>query len=207
MSDNLKSIKLLIIGDSTAGKTCLLQRFIENKFNTSFIATIGIDFRSKMMLHNNIKRKVTIWDTAGQERFRNITRAYYRGSMGMLLVYDITNRASFENMNRWIREIKSNTSDNVEIIIIGNKNDLETERKVNFNEGQQFADSYNLNFYETSAKTGENVEKAFEKLVSTISAKIEITEKIQENDIVKPFMDQTKCANQSNGCANINTCN
>lgn len=193
----LKPIKLLIIGDSTAGKTCLLQRYTDNDFSGSFITTIGIDFRSKIVTCKNVKQKVTIWDTAGQERFRNITRAYYRGSMGILLVYDISNRKSFENINRWMKEIRGTSSEDVEVMILGNKCDLIEERKVTFEEGQTLADSYGLAFFETSAKVGTNVNLAFQNLIETIYDKMENAQnEIQKSSTV--VIDQIK---KPNGCS------
>lgn len=167
-----KQIKLLLLGDSSTGKTCILQKFTDDTFNLSFITTIGIDFRTKEMTYKGNKKKVVIWDTAGQERFRNITKAYYRGSLGMLLVYDITNKTTFENISRWMKEIKSSTSEDLEIILIGNKIDL-PDRQVTTEQGQMLADSYNIPFLETSAKTGENIKIAFEQIFTKICDSIE----------------------------------
>ncbi|ARF10721.1 Ras family GTPase [Hokovirus HKV1] len=185
------NIKLLLLGDSAAGKTCILQKYVDDTFNVSFITTIGIDFRTKYVTNNGNKKKIVIWDTAGQERFRNITRAYYRGAMGMLLVFDITNRPSFENISRWIREIKTNTSTDLEIILVGNKYDLSEDRQVSTEEGLEAAKNLNIEYIETSAKTGFNIEKAFEILVNKICLKIEQQQQEQINlpcyiDTVKP---------------------
>jgi len=166
-------IKLLIIGDSTVGKTALLEHYETKEFKKSYITTIGIDFKIKKIIYKNIPRKITIWDTAGQERFRTITNAYYRGSHGILLTYDITNRTSFENMNRWMKELQAGTPEGIMIIIIGNKCDMSDERTVSEEEGQAFADKHGSLFFETSAKSGINVDKSFDKLIYGVFDKME----------------------------------
>jgi Ras-related protein Rab-8A len=122
--------KLLLIGDSAVGKTCLLFRFSEDAFNNTFISTIGIDFKIRVVDLDGKRVKLQIWDTAGQERFRTITTAYYRGAMGILLVYDITSERSFENIKNWMRNIEDHASADVEKMIIGNKCDKNSERQV-----------------------------------------------------------------------------
>lgn len=122
--------KLLLIGDSGVGKTCILFRFSEDAFNTTFISTIGIDFKIRTIELDGKKIKLQIWDTAGQERFRTITTAYYRGAMGIMLVYDITQEKSFENIKNWIRNIEENASADVEKMLLGNKCELNEKRQV-----------------------------------------------------------------------------
>uniref|UniRef100_A0A3B4BK70 small monomeric GTPase n=1 Tax=Periophthalmus magnuspinnatus TaxID=409849 RepID=A0A3B4BK70_9GOBI len=139
--------KLLLIGDSGVGKTCLLFRFSEDAFNTTFISTIGKNIRTN------------IWDTAGQERFRTITTAYYRGAMGIMLVYDITNEKSFDNIKNWIRNIEEHASSDVERMILGNKCDMNDKRQVSKERGEKLAIDYGIKFLETSAKSGINVEE------------------------------------------------
>ncbi|XP_057721003.1 ras-related protein RABE1d-like [Arachis stenosperma] len=155
-------IKLLLIGDSGVGKSCLLLRFTDDTFTTSFITTIGIDFKIRTVELDGKRIKLQIWDTAGQERFRTITSAYYRGAMGILLVYDITDESSFENIRNWIRNIEEHASDNVNRILVGNKADMdESKRVVPTSKGQALANEYGIKFFETSAKTNLNVEKIF----------------------------------------------
>ena len=161
-------MKLLIIGDSCVGKSCLLLRFTDGNFTPSFISTIGIDFRVRTIPIGDVKIKAQIWDTAGQERFRTITTAYYRGAQGILLVYDVTNKTTFNNVVNWIRQLKSHASENVTIILVGNKCDLTDNREVTYNEGKEKADSYNCKFFETSAKTGFSVEDTFMELMKTV---------------------------------------
>jgi Ras-related protein Rab-8A len=123
-------IKLLLIGDSGVGKSCLLLRYSDDSFTSSFITTIGIDFKIKSILIDDSKVKLQIWDTAGQERFRTITTAYYRGAMGILLVYDVSDENSFINVRNWMRQIDQNAAENVNRILIGNKSDVEPSERV-----------------------------------------------------------------------------
>nr|XP_057930780.1 ras-related protein Rab-8B-like [Doryrhamphus excisus] len=153
--------KLLLIGDSGVGKTCLLFRFSEDSFNTTFISTIGIDFKIRTIELDGKRVKLQIWDTAGQERFRTITTAYYRGAMGIMLVYDISSEKSFENIKNWIRNIEEHASSDVEKMILGNKCDMADRRQVSKDRGEKLAIDYGVKFLETSAKTSLNVEEAF----------------------------------------------
>uniref|UniRef100_A0A3Q3VQL0 Ras-related protein Rab-13 n=1 Tax=Mola mola TaxID=94237 RepID=A0A3Q3VQL0_MOLML len=143
--------KLLLIGDSGVGKTCLLFRFSEDSFNTTFISTIGIDFKIRTIELEGKRVKLQIWDTAGQERFRTITTAYYRGAMGIMLVYDICNEKSFENIKNWIRNIEEHASSDVEKMILGNKCDMTDRRQVSKDRGEKV--SLCSRFLETSAKS------------------------------------------------------
>ncbi|XP_046996430.1 ras-related protein Rab-8A isoform X1 [Schistocerca americana] len=165
--------KLLLIGDSGVGKTCVLFRFSEDAFNTTFISTIGIDFKIRTIELDGKKIKLQIWDTAGQERFRTITTAYYRGAMGIMLVYDITNEKSFENIKNWIRNIEENASADVEKMLLGNKCELTEKRQVTKERGEQLAIEYGIKFMETSAKASIRVEEAFFTLARDIKTKME----------------------------------
>ncbi|XP_036411335.1 ras-related protein Rab-13-like [Megalops cyprinoides] len=153
--------KLLLIGDSGVGKTCLIIRFAEDSFNSTFISTIGIDFKVKTIEVEGKKVKLQIWDTAGQERFKTITTAYYRGAMGIVLVYDITDVKSFENIQNWLKSIKENASAGVSRMLLGNKCDIEAKRKVSKERGEKLAKDHGIRFFETSAKSSINVEEAF----------------------------------------------
>jgi len=165
--------KLLLIGDSGVGKTCVLFRFSEDAFNATFISTIGIDFKIRTIELDGKKIKLQIWDTAGQERFRTITTAYYRGAMGIMLVYDITNEKSFDNIKNWIRNIEEHASADVEKMILGNKCDMNDRRQVSRERGEQLAIEYGIKFMETSAKASINVEEAFFTLARDIKVKME----------------------------------
>lgn len=155
-------IKLLLIGDSGVGKSCLLLRYSDDSFTSSFITTIGIDFKIKSILLDDKKVKLQIWDTAGQERFRTITTAYYRGAMGILLVYDVGDQNSFNNVVNWMRQIDEHAAENVNRVLIGNKCDVDaSQRQVTYEMGKSLADEYGIRFFETSAKNNINVEEAF----------------------------------------------
>lgn len=160
--------KLLLIGDSGVGKTCLLFRFSDDAFNTTFISTIGIDFKIKTVELGGKKIKLQIWDTAGQERFHTITTSYYRGAMGIMLVYDITNAKTFENISKWLRNIDEHANEDVEKMILGNKCDMEDKRQVSKERGEAIAREHAIPFLETSAKANINVEKAFMDLAQAI---------------------------------------
>jgi Ras-related protein Rab-8A len=165
--------KLLLIGDSGVGKTCLLFRFSEDAFNSTFISTIGIDFKIRTIELDGKKIKLQIWDTAGQERFRTITTAYYRGAMGIMLVYDITNEKTFENIKNWIRNIEEHAAPDVQKMILGNKCDMNDKRVVTKERGEQLALEYGIRFMETSAKASMNVEESFYILSRDIKAHID----------------------------------
>uniref|UniRef100_A0A2P2HZV3 Ras-related protein Rab-10-like n=1 Tax=Hirondellea gigas TaxID=1518452 RepID=A0A2P2HZV3_9CRUS len=163
--------KLLLIGDSGVGKTCILFRFSDDAFNTTFISTIGIDFKIKTIELQGKKIKLQIWDTAGQERFHTITTSYYRGAMGIMLVYDITNPKSFDNIAKWLRNIDEHANKDVEKMILGNKCDMEDKRVIPKEKGEDIACEHSIRFLETSAKANINIEQAFLELASAILAK------------------------------------
>ncbi|KAJ8511441.1 hypothetical protein OPV22_001875 [Ensete ventricosum] len=179
-------IKLLLIGDSGVGKSCLLLRFSDGSFTTSFITTIGIDFKIRTIELDGKRIKLQIWDTAGQERFRTITTAYYRGAMGILLVYDVTDESSFNNIRNWIRNIEQHASDNVNKILVGNKADMdESKRAVPTAKGQALADEYGIKFFETSAKTNLNVEQVFFSIARDIKQRLAETDSKSEDKTIK----------------------
>jgi len=163
--------KYIIIGDTGVGKSCLLLQFTDKRFQPVHDLTIGVEFGARMISIDNRQIKLQIWDTAGQESFRSITRSYYRGAAGALLVYDITRRETFSHLTRWLEEARKNSSSNMVIMLIGNKSDLDGRRAVSTREGEDFARENGLIFMETSAKTAANVEQAF----------IKTAEKIHEN--------------------------
>ncbi|KAF7846392.1 hypothetical protein BT93_L4468 [Corymbia citriodora subsp. variegata] len=163
-------IKLLLIGDSGVGKSCCLLRFSEDSFTPSFITTIGIDFKIRTIDLDGKRVKLQIWDTAGQERFRTITTAYYRGAMGILLVYDVTDRKSFTNIKTWFSNVEQHASEGVNKILIGNKCDM--KREVETSEGQALADELGVPFMEVSAKSNINIEQAFTSLASDIKKRL-----------------------------------
>uniref|UniRef100_A0AAQ4Q9I9 Ras-related protein Rab-35 n=1 Tax=Gasterosteus aculeatus aculeatus TaxID=481459 RepID=A0AAQ4Q9I9_GASAC len=156
--------KLLIIGDSGVGKSSLLLRFADNTFSGSYITTIGVDFKIRTVEINGEKVKLQIWDTAGQERFRTITSTYYRGTHGVIVVYDVTSAESFVNVKRWLHEINQNCDD-VCRILVGNKNDDPNSKVVETTDAQKFAEQMGINLFETSAKENINVEEVAHRLL------------------------------------------
>ncbi|GCB67901.1 hypothetical protein scyTo_0000791 [Scyliorhinus torazame] len=180
--------KLLIIGDSGVGKSSLLLRFADNTFSGSYITTIGVDFKIRTVEINGEKVKLQIWDTAGQERFRTITSTYYRGTHGVIVVYDVTSAESFVNVKRWLHEINQNCDD-VCRILVGNKNDDPARKVVETNDAQKFAEQMGIQLFETSAKENLNVEEMFNCITELVlRAKKENLAKQQQqqqNDVVK----------------------
>lgn len=154
--------KVMLLGDSGVGKTCFLIQFKDGAFlSGTFIATVGIDFRNKVVTVDGARVKLQIWDTAGQERFRSVTHAYYRDAQALLLLYDITNKSSFDNIRAWLTEIHEYAQRDVVIMLLGNKADVSSERVIRSEDGETLAREYGVPFMETSAKTGMNVELAF----------------------------------------------
>ncbi|KAM5135882.1 ras-related protein Rab-37 isoform 1-T1 [Mantella aurantiaca] len=154
--------KVMLLGDSGVGKTCFLIQFKDGAFlSGTFLATVGIDFRNKVMTVDEQNVKLQIWDTAGQERFRSVTHAYYRDAQALLLLYDITNKASFENIRAWLTEVHEFAHKDVVIMLLGNKCDMTSARVIRTEDGESLAKEYGIPFMETSAKTGVNVELAF----------------------------------------------
>ncbi|GAB2219690.1 hypothetical protein Droror1_Dr00007327 [Drosera rotundifolia] len=164
--------KLLLIGDSGVGKSCLLLRFADDSYVESYISTIGVDFKIRTVEQDGKTIKLQIWDTAGQERFRTITSSYYRGAHGIIIVYDVTDQQSFENVKQWLSEIDRYASDNVVKLLVGNKSDLTSNRVVSYESGKAFADEIGVPFLETSAKNASNVEEAFMTMASEIKKRV-----------------------------------
>ncbi|XP_040210058.1 ras-related protein Rab-10-like isoform X1 [Rana temporaria] len=163
-------LKLVMTGDSNVGKTCIMTRYTENII-PSYISTVGIDFKTKTIHIDDTPLKLQIWDTAGQERFHTLSVSYFRGAQGFVLVYDITNTNSFENISLWIRDIKMKAGEEVEVVLLGNKCDKEDEREVSKERGEKLAWEYGIPFFETSAKECINIDKAFLCLSNAIYEK------------------------------------
>ncbi|KAJ6843014.1 ras-related protein RABA2a-like [Iris pallida] len=160
--------KVVLIGDSGVGKSNLLSRFTRNEFCLESKSTIGVEFATRTLQVENRTIKAQIWDTAGQERYRAITSAYYRGALGALLVYDVTKPTTFENVSRWLKELRDHADSNIVITLIGNKTDLKHLRAVASEDAQSFAEKEGLSFIETSALEATNVEKAFQMILAEI---------------------------------------
>ena len=178
MSDNEESydilLKLVMIGDSGVGKTNILSRYINNEFSSITKATVGVEFFSTIIKKNNKLIKLQIWDTAGQERYKSITSAYYKGAKGAFVVYDITKMKTFKNLDKWITELKANGNEDIYIILIGNKLDLEKNREVMTNDVKRKAEELKVGYFETSALDGSNIEHAFDVIVEEMSKKIPV---------------------------------
>ncbi|KAG8345853.1 ADP ribosylation factor family Ras of Complex Roc domain [Trypanosoma vivax] len=164
--------KLLLIGDSGVGKSCLLLRFADDSYTESYISTIGVDFKIRTLNLEGKVIKLQIWDTAGQERFRTITSSYYRGAHGIIIVYDATDMESFNNVKTWLSEIDKFASENVNKLLVGNKCDLVTKKAVDTQMAKEFADSLGIPFLETSAKEASNVEEAFVRMATDIKKRV-----------------------------------
>ncbi|PKA64339.1 Ras-related protein RIC2 [Apostasia shenzhenica] len=160
--------KLVLIGDSGVGKSNLLSRFTRNEFNLESKSTIGVEFATRSLNVDGKIIKAQIWDTAGQERYRAITSAYYRGAVGALLVYDVTRRTTFENVERWLRELREHTDPNIVVMLVGNKSDLRHLVAVSTDDGRALAERESLCFMETSALESTNVEGAFSEVLAQI---------------------------------------
>ncbi|XP_055542622.1 ras-related protein Rab-35 [Wyeomyia smithii] len=173
--------KLLIIGDSGVGKSSLLIRFSDNTFSGSYITTIGVDFKIRTVSINGERVKLQIWDTAGQERFRTITNTYYRGTHGVIVVYDVTNGESFANVKRWLQEIESNC-DVVNKVLVGNKNDDPNRKVVITEDAERFANQMDIQLFETSAKDNINVEEMFLAITEQVLRHKKLTQKQVQSD-------------------------
>ena len=197
--------KYIIIGDPSVGKSNLLMKFAHNKFTDEYQATIGVEFGAKNISFNNQIYRIQIWDTAGQENFRSITRAYYKNSVCAMVVYDITNRDSFEHIQNWIQDVKDQSPKTVLIVLVGNKIDLEENRAVSYDEGSEFATKNGLIFEETSAKTGQGIEEIFMKSAKEISKQMEkgVYDLKSETCGIKVGSIRPKNNNNSNDNSNI----
>jgi Ras-related protein Rab-1A len=153
--------KILLVGNSSVGKSSLFLRFVDDIWNETFVPTIGVDFKIKTIEVEKKNVKLQIWDTAGEERFRTIISSYYKGAHGILLMFDVTDYDSFESLENWLIEIEKNANKNVIKLLIGNKIDLEENRKVSYNQAKDFADSNGIQYIETSVKLNTNVNQAF----------------------------------------------
>ena len=160
-------VKLLLLGDSSVGKTSIIIKYISNKFMDTNIATLGVDYMDKTVDYNNLKVFLQIWDTSGEEKFRSITRNFYRNADGLLVVFDLTCKESFNHVKNWLNEAKEHKND-IKTILVGNKLDLEDEREVNKETALKFAEKNNLKYLETSAKNGKNINNSFKEMISLI---------------------------------------
>lgn len=173
--------KILILGDQSVGKTSVLLRYFNDIYNFSQTATIGVDYKIKTIDYKSKKIKLNIWDTAGQDRFKSLTQSYYKGSHGIILIYDITDITSFNNVKQWMYYIKDNAPKDVTLILCGNKKDDEDNREVSYEESKTYAESIDIPLIEISAKEDLNVNEVFEMLYCKIYDKIELSNSNNSN--------------------------
>ena len=186
--------KILLLGDSEVGKSCFLMRYSENVFIENYITTIGLDYKLKTVKLDTGKTiKVQLWDTAGQDKYRTIAKNYYKGSHGILLLYDITKQSSFDNIREWVRDIKEEVSEKAIIFLIGNKIDIEDQRKISKEKGEELAEEFKIPFFEASAKSGENVDEVFKALYNKICEIYGDLEKERGSKLIKKSKMKKKC--------------
>ncbi|XP_051251928.1 ras-related protein Rab-15 [Dicentrarchus labrax] len=160
--------RLIMLGDSGVGKTCMLRRFTDSEFDPSHISTIGVDFKMKTLEIDGIKVRIQIWDTAGQERYQTITKQYYRRAQGIIFVYDITNMPSFQHLAKWASDVDESAPGTVQRILVGNKSDEELRRQVTKDQGSKLAETYGMEFFETSASTSSNISESFTRVAELV---------------------------------------
>jgi len=191
--------KLVLIGDSGVGKSCLLLRFADDTYTESHISTIGVDFKIRTIQLDGKTIKLQIWDTAGQERFRTITSSYYRGAHGIIVVYDTTDSDTFEHVKTWLHEIDRYASENVNKLLVGNKSDLTSKRQVETEAAKEFSTSVSIPFLETSAKNATNVEDAFMTMAGEIKKRMASTPGTSEGSKKITVSGKTEAV-KSGGC-------
>ena len=164
-------VKVVIVGDSGVGKTNIMSKYLKNEFHEDSKATVGVEFGSKQFNIQGHQVKAQIWDTAGQERYKAITSAYYKGAKGAFIVYDISRKNTFDSISRWVSDITATADKKITLILIGNKSDLEDQRQVTKEQGEEKAKEFGLAFLETSASSGDNLEKAFSLMINEVYKK------------------------------------
>ena len=205
--------KLVIVGDSGVGKSCLMHHFIYNRFKKDTTQTIGVDFSAKSIKLGSQEIKLQIWDTAGQEKFRSVARSYYRGAIGIVIVYDITKAESFQHVPQWLNDAKNSARNECSVCVVGNKSDLEDSRLISLNEGSKYCLENNLMHFECSAFTGQNVDEIFLSLSKHILNKID-NGIIDVNSVVSSYsremkkisMEESKTKNGNGNCYWENAC-
>ncbi|XP_003743772.1 GTP-binding protein ypt2 [Galendromus occidentalis] len=181
------TFKILVLGDSNVGKTCIVHRFCDERFYDTYISTIGIDFKQKIINLDGTPVKLQIWDTAGQERFRTLTTAYYRGAMGILIMYDVTNMDSFNHLTYWFRNVEENASPDVVKVLVGNKCDATSQRQVEASQLAKMAEQLDIAHFECSCKQNINIQEVFITLARLIQKQKEEKEKLGEADDTKEW--------------------
>ena len=200
---NIKQIdelfKIVLIGDSGVGKSCILLRFADDTFTENFYTTIGVDFRFKCLIYKGKKIKLQIWDTAGQERFKTVTSAYYRGADGIIIVYDQSEKTTFEHINNWIEDISKYTNDEPIKIVLGNKNDLIDKNEVSDDDILNFENKTNIPVVKVSAKSSFQINLAFEKLIEKLMIKHK-QKSLTNNHSLEPISVKGKLKDKEGNC-------
>jgi len=191
-SSSISKYKLVFLGEQAVGKTSIITRFMYDTFDQAYQATIGIDFLSKTLYMDDRTVRLQLWDTAGQERFRSLIPSYIRDSSAAVIVYDVTNKTSFENTKRWIDDVRAERGDDVVLALVGNKTDLAEERQVTVEEGEARAKEHGLLFVETSAKAGMNVKSLFRQIATNLPG-MEKNSHAEVVDIISNKSEVNKC--------------
>ena len=189
-------VKVLLIGESGVGKTCILQKFSKGDFLVNHLTTIAIDFKMKVVEVDGVKLKMQIWDTAGQERFDTLTTSFFKSAQGIMVCYSLTDENSFQSVNKWMKQIRNYAPKDVKVVLLGNKSDLQSERKVDTQTASEVAQQFGAGFYEVSAFNGDNIEEAFLKLARDI-----LTTLKEQSQVHNPNLDFLE-QNKSGCCGN-----
>ena len=195
-------MKLILVGDSGVGKTNILSKYLKNNFDPDSKATVGVEFGTKNIEIDNKKIKVQIWDTAGQERYKSITSTYYKGAKGAFIVYDITRKSTFDNIDKWIGDLKNNGDENMIVYLVGNKSDLNDMREVRKDEAMTKSEKYNIAFSETSALYGDNIHKIFQDLMEKVYINFYRNTNINKDKEINKGVDLNEESKENNNSGN-----
>lgn len=168
-------VKVLLIGNSGVGKTCIIQRFVREDFSVNYLPTIAVDFKLKIFEVDNLKLKMQIWDTAGQERFNTLTANFFKAAHGIIVVFSVVDKLSFDNISKWVAQIQNSAPKTVQVILVGNKKDLDTQRVISYEQGEECAKKYGGHYFEVSALTGENIKEMFIKMGQLVSKEMNLS--------------------------------
>ena len=195
-------MKLILVGDSGVGKTNILSKYLKNNFDPDSKATVGVEFGTKNIEIDNKKIKVQIWDTAGQERYKSITSTYYKGAKGAFIVYDITRKSTFDNIDKWIGDLKNNGDENMIVYLVGNKSDLNDMREIRKDEAMTKSEKYNIAFSETSALYGDNIHKIFQDLMEKVYINFYRNTNINKDKEINKGVDLNEESKENNNSGN-----
>ena len=195
-------MKLILVGDSGVGKTNILSKYLKNDFDPDSKATVGVEFGTKNIEIDNKRIKVQIWDTAGQERYKSITSTYYKGAKGAFIVYDITRKSTFDNIDKWIGDLKNNGDENMIVYLVGNKSDLNDMREVRKDEAMTKSEKFNIAFSETSAIYGDNIHKIFQDLMEKVYINFYRNVNINREKEINKGVDLNEESNEKNNNQN-----